>query len=312
MQQNYNNIPNDILIQKDYLNNPFIKAAYEYYKQLSIEDKNLITDYKSEMDSDDWEDKPLEITYTVINWILQQKSRTLLYMPELLESGAISKEQFINQIFSAKKLIDILSNFPKIQGNNSINLYRGDTNELGNFIIKNLKNNQISLYSFLSTSVNLSVATNFSRGCLLCINIPSGNPIPFISDKLTMNYSFNINNQDTSESEVLLPLGCTFKLLGNYNNIQVNGKFVNLIYLQLVSFGPHNTRNFWSNYVKTAEDLYDKIPKENNQQNEEMDVEGGSKLSRKNKNKKSRKNKNKNKKSRKNKNKKSRKNKNKK
>jgi hypothetical protein len=183
-------------------------------------------------------------------------------MPELLESGAISKEQFMNQIFSAKKLINILSNFPKIQGSNSIHLYRGDTTELGNFIIKNLKNNQISLYSFISTSLNLSVASNFSRGCLLCINIPSGNPIPFISDKLTMSYSSNIDNQDTSESEVLLPLGCTFKLLGIYDNVKVNEKIVKVIYLELISFGPHNTRNFWSNYVKTAEDLYDKIPKE--------------------------------------------------
>jgi hypothetical protein len=275
MQQNYN-ILNDILVQKDYVNNPIIKTAFEYFKQLPINDKKLISDYKSEMDSDDWNDKPLEISYTVINWILQQKSRTLLYMPELLESGSLTKEQFIHQIFSAKKLINILSYFPKISGNNSFNLYRGDTNELGNFIIKNNKNNQISLFSFLSTSLNLSVASNFSRGCLLCINIPSGFPIPYISDKLTLNYSSNIDIQDTSESEVLLPLGCTFKLFGIYNNIQVNGKLVNLFYLQLVSFGPHNTRNFWNNYVKMAEDLYNKIPKENNNE-QTIEIEGGNK-----------------------------------
>jgi hypothetical protein len=286
-QNNDNNVPNNLLIQSDYVNNPFIKAAFEYFKQLSIPDKQLITDYKSEMDSDDWTDKPLEITYTVINWILQHKSRKLVYMPELIESGALTKQQFTNQILSAKKLNSILSNFPQIK-DNSINVYRGDTTELGNYIIKNLKNNQISIYSFLSTSVNLSVATNFSSGCLLCINIPSGNPIPFISDKLTMNYSFDINNQDTSESEVLLPLGCTLKLLANYDNIQVNGKKVNLIYLQLISFGPHNTRNFWLNYVKTAENLYDKIQKDVKQEERdsksESEVEGGSRKYNKKKN----------------------------
>ena len=288
MQKNNDNVPNNLLIQSDYVNNTFIKAAFEYFKQLSIPDKQLITDYKSEMDSDDWTDKPLEITYTVINWILQHKSRKLVYMPELIESGALTKQQFTNQILSAKKLNNILSNFPQIK-DNSINVYRGDTNELGNYILKNLKNNQISLYSFLSTSVNLSVATNFSRGCLLCINIPSGNPIPFISDKLTMNYSFDINNQDTSESEVLLPLGCTFKLLGNYDNIQINGKKVNLIYLQLISFGPHNTRNFWLNYIKTADNLYDKIQKDvkkddGDDKKDESDVEGGSRKNNKKKN----------------------------
>ena len=137
-QKNDNNVPNNLLIQSDYVNNSFIKAAFDYFKQLSIPDKQLITDYKSEMDSDDWTDKPLEITYTVINWILQHKSRKLVYMPELIESGALTKQQFTNQILSAKKLNNILSNFPQIK-DNSINVYRGDTNELGNYILKNLK-----------------------------------------------------------------------------------------------------------------------------------------------------------------------------
>jgi hypothetical protein len=208
-----NNSLNNILTQSNYINNITIQNAFQYFLSLPDEDKQLITDYKSEMDSDDWMDKPLKITYTVINWILQQKSRILLYMPELLESNAITKEQFVQQIYSAEKLIDILSGFPI--SSDGINVYRGDTIELCDYISSKISNKQITLYSFLSTSLNLSVATNFSQGCLLCINIPSGNPIPFISDKLTMNYITNINNNsnDTSESEILLPLGCTFKLL---------------------------------------------------------------------------------------------------
>jgi len=209
MAQNINTIFN----QTEFINNINVKKAFEYYLHLPIDDKNLINDYKSEMDSDDWSDKPLEISYTVINWILQQKSRVLLYLPELVESGAITKEQFLNQVYNAQKLMDILFKFPIINETDGINVFRGDTLEFGNYLLNNLKNNQISLYSFISTSLNLSVATNFSKGYLFCINIPSGYPLPFISDKLTMNYSFDINNSDTSESEVLLPLGCTFQLL---------------------------------------------------------------------------------------------------
>ena len=259
-----NNILQELLIQFNYINSEVIQKSFHYYLSLPQNDKKLILDYKSEMDSDDWIDKPLNISYNVINWILQHKSRILLYMPELLESGAITKEQFVDQIYNAEKLINILSSFPLIsQSNNNnkgINVYRGDTNELCNYITNKSKNKQITLFSFLSTSLNLSVATNFSQGCLLCINIPTGNPLPFISDKLTMNYNTNINNNssDTSESEVLLPLGCTFKLLDVYNNINVNGKTVNIFYLQLLTFGPHKTRNFWNQYVDFANNLYNK------------------------------------------------------
>lgn len=278
MAQNINTIFN----QSEFINNINVKKAFEYYLNLPIDDKNLINDYKSEMDSDDWTDKPLEISYTVINWILQQKSRILLYLPELVESGAITKEQFLNQVYNAQKLMDILFKFPIINESDGINVYRGDTIDFGNYLLKNLKNNQISLYSFISTSLNLSVATNFSKGYLFCINIPSGYPLPFISDKLTMNYSFDINNQDTSESEVLLPLGCTFQLLDIKNQQQINGKIINIIYLKLISFGPHNTRNFWNNYIKIANNVYEN----------KLNRKGGKKSRKyKKKNKKSRKNK---------------------
>lgn len=257
---NNNNILQELLTQFNYVSSVVIQQSFQYFLSLPQDDTQLIIDYKSEMDSDDWIDKPLNISYNVINWILQHKSRILLYMPELLESGAITKEQFVDQIYNAEKLINILSSFPLISSinNKGINVYRGDTTELCNYITNKSKNKQITLFSFLSTSLNLSVATNFSQGCLLCINIPTGNPLPFISDKLTMNYNTNINSSDSSESEVLLPLGCTFKLLDVYNNINVNGKTVNIFYLQLLTFGPHKTRNFWNQYVDLANNLYNK------------------------------------------------------
>ena len=170
---NNNNILQELLTQFNYVSSVVIQQSFQYFLSLPQDDTQLIIDYKSEMDSDDWIDKPLNISYNVINWILQHKSRILLYMPELLESGAITKEQFVDQIYNAEKLINILSNFPLISSinnnNKGINVYRGDTTELCNYITNKSKNKQITLFSFLSTSLNLSVATNFSQGCLLCI-----------------------------------------------------------------------------------------------------------------------------------------------
>ena len=47
-------------------------------------------------------------------------------------------------------------------------------------------------------------------------------------------------------------------MLDVYNNINVNGKTVNIFYLQLLTFGPHKTRNFWNQYVDLANNLYNK------------------------------------------------------
>jgi hypothetical protein len=247
----------DILEQQNYTENKDIQNSFLHFQHLEDNEKQLITDYKSEMDPDDWVDKPLQISYPVVNWLTQQKSRKLAYVPELLESNALSEEQLMDQIHNASKLISILSSFPKLK--NSINVYRGDTNDTCKFIKVKMHKKQITLHTFLSTSMNISVATNFSKGCLLCISIPSGYSLPFISDKLTTNYSSNISESDTSESEVLLPLGSSFKLLGIYHNIVLNGKELTIYHLQLISFGHHNTRNLWSDYEKLSKRIYSEL-----------------------------------------------------
>jgi len=270
-----------VLKQQDYINNDSVQRSFYYYLNLDDNAKKLIDDYKSEMDYDDWEDHPLDITYTVINWILQHKSRNLDYRPELIEHGVLTEEQFMNQMYNAERLNYLLQSFPL--ATNPVILYRGESNDFGKYFIENKRRNQITLYSFLSTSTNLSVATNFSRGTLLCFILPSGNPLSFISNKLTMNYNTSFTyNQDSSESEVLLPLGCTFQLLGMNNDVVINGKQLNVYYLQVLSVGPHQTRNFWSNYIKMAKNLYDKYKVEIE---EEMEI-GGSFVKKKRKSRK--------------------------
>jgi hypothetical protein len=268
--------PIEILEQQNYTENIDVQHSFSHYQTLEENERQLITDYKSEMDPDDWVDKPLQISYPVVNWITQQKSRKLAYVPELLESNALTKEQFMDQIQNASKLISILSSFPRLK--NSINVYRGDTTETCNFIKEKIHKKQITLHTFLSTSMNISVATNFSNGCLLCINIPSGYPLPFISDKLTANYSSNISENDTSESEVLLPLGCSFKLLGIYHNMESSEKELTIYHLQLISFGQYNTRNLWSDYEKLSKRIYSELyvtKTKNSKSRKRMKIKGG-------------------------------------
>ena len=222
-----------------------IAKSYAYYGTLDADERMLLDHYKAEMDPDDWADKPLDITYTVINWILLHRSKNVPYVPTLVKEHALTKDQFNHQLASAKKMMEILYAFPR--STKSINVYRGDTHTVGEYL---KMHKQVSIYSFLSTSVNLSVATRFNKGSLLVIHIPAGNPLPFISDRLN-------EASVQSESEVLLPLGCTFVVNGYYEDVMINGTVRDVFYLTLVKFGPHDTRHFWSKSERNADRLYE-------------------------------------------------------
>jgi len=242
-------------LQIDYTQNPFIRQSYIHYKGLDEKDKELINAYKAEMDASDWEDKPLDITYTVINWILYHKAIPMRNTPNLLKEHALTKEQFVKQIEYAHHLVDILSNFPRIEGrDNGITVFRGETPTLGEYIKS--KKEEISIYSFLSTTVNLEVATTFNKGVLLVIHIPAGNPLPFISDHLSLNYR---KGTTSSESEVLLSPGSTFFINGYIDNVEVLGKKCDVFYLTLLRLGPHDTRGLWKRYTKNTNKLYNEL-----------------------------------------------------
>jgi hypothetical protein len=115
-------------LQIDYTQNKFIQQSYIHYMKLNAKDKELINAYKAEMDASDWADKPLDITYTVVNWILYHKAIPMRNTPNLLKEHALTKEQFVNQIHYAHHLVDILSSFPRIEGrDNGITVFRGET-----------------------------------------------------------------------------------------------------------------------------------------------------------------------------------------
>jgi len=238
----------------EYVTNPFIINSYAYYKSLDENAKILINQYNAEMDASDWSDKPLDITYTVANWILQHRVKYSRYIPNLLKEHALTKEQFINQIINANTLVKILELFPRNKGiNSSITVFRGERLELEKYIHGR---KQISLFSFLSTSLNLKVANAFNKGTLLVITIPPGNPLPFISDHLSTNYP---TGPESSESEILLPPGSTFIVDGYTKNVTVLGKTTYVFYLTLLRFGQHDTRGTWNRYSKNTNKLYNEV-----------------------------------------------------
>ena len=247
-----------------------IMNSFHYYNEtLPAEYKRLIEHYKSEMDPDDWEDNPLKISYIVINWLLKNRLGALSYNPELIKTGVLTKEQLFEQVANAELLTNVLASFPRVTTQEGITVYRGKTCEN---IINLPIGKQVTMYNFLSTSTNIDVATRFSNigenPCLMRINIPPGNPLPFINMSM---------DPTDSEAEVLLPAGSTFKLI-NKSKVSIyirlyGWQLYNVYDFTLVRFGAIETRHFWGNYTKLAEKLYNEY---GNIEPLDMDTEGGS------------------------------------
>lgn len=218
-----------------------IEKAHEHFKDIDDTEKELINHYKAEMDPDDWEDNPLKISYSVINWLLKKKSAKFVsYEPDLIQSGVMTNQQFIDQVKNAELLSNILGSFPQIENENGIFVYRGKT--CGN-IRELTPGSSITMYNFLSTSTYEQVATRFAareNPCVMRIHIPKNTPLPYISET---------TDPQTSETEVLLPPGSTFTLIKKEGGVYD---------FELTHFGPIETRYFWSHYKKLATEIYDK------------------------------------------------------
>ena len=137
-------------------------------------------------------------------------------------------------------------------------------------------NKSFTINKFLSTSININVATRFTdfqgKKCIMRITMPKGNHLPFISETYT-------SDPNISESEVLLTLGSTLKLKNIFETF-INGNMYTIYDCDLIRFGPINTRKLWSNFKLKAEEIYDTY-------NNIEPLEVGGSLPLKNKNKKS-------------------------
>jgi len=222
---------------------------------LSVEEKELITHYKRETEPEDWRDYPSKISYNIVNYILQKVwSGHPIDKPELLNE--MSVEECVSQIENSINLCSILKKFPITRQPHYI--YRGGgLSSFTKILNKTLKtiNDQITIYSFLSTSANINVAINFAVDYLLCIKINSGVPLPFVSDILTLNYNTHASQTtESSESEVLLPYGCTFKLLDKIHN-NIGSKHLDIYVVELTNFGRIETRHFEKRLIGLTREL---------------------------------------------------------
>lgn len=205
-----------------------VQNALNYYRTtLSASAKELVAHYKAEMEPDDWIEKPLKISYVALNWALKNKKTRVAYTPELISSGAVTPAQLEDQVKHGKALSEALERFPRIKSHAGITVYRGKP--CGS-IQRVPIGADVTMYNFLSTSLNLAVATRFSeRGehpCLMRINLPKGNPLPFVGG---------------GEQEVLLPSGSTFTLKAK-NLEHINGRNYTVYDFTLLRFGSIKTR----------------------------------------------------------------------
>jgi hypothetical protein len=77
----------------EYTDNDVI-TSFKYYNSPAFSPfKELIEQYKAEMDPYDWVYKPLQINFTVVNWILTNRTSQQYYPPDLVTSGVLTREQ---------------------------------------------------------------------------------------------------------------------------------------------------------------------------------------------------------------------------
>jgi hypothetical protein len=207
-----------------------VQNAFNYYNALGKKEKELVEHYKAEMDPDDWVDKPLKISYTVMNWALKSKKSPLAYTPDLISSGAVTPAQLHDQVKNAEALSDVLETFPRIKAHAGVTVYRGKT--CANIATVPL-GKEVTMHNFLSTSTDVTVASRFTeRGdhpCLMRIHLPKGNPLPFVAG---------------AEQEVLLPPGSTFTLREKSHET-INGRRYEVYDFTLLRLGSIKTRHYW-------------------------------------------------------------------
>jgi hypothetical protein len=270
------------------INNSDIQKSYEYYNMFTTRDPDpykIVNDYRQEVECSEWTDNPLTVSYKIMNWLLQRKKTPqYTYIPEELKCWDISNEQIKTQLQNIEVMNSELQKFPSVTTSNSpqgLNLFRGVSCDFINF--ETLRpGSQTTIDSFLSTSLFISTATRFtgSTNCIMIIHVHPGTPLPFITDNLL----YMVNDNVSSEAEVVLPIGATLTFSQKFNS---NG--FNIYCFDLTSFRVE-TRQFWSSYNAILERLWPHIEqlriiqKQKDDDDDAMNVGGVSMLKKKSSN----------------------------
>ena len=230
----------EVTVVGNQITNTDIRKAYEHVQSLPPNNIELFKQYCNEQETCDEE---ITLNYLIINWLLKRReTRAYKYIPTILKKcyTLFTKENLNMQIDNAEKLNDILLGFRR--NNNNLTVFRGFKE--GAFPLKRdgTPKDLITLHSFVSTSLFKDTAKRFGSSTphrIMVINIPAGNPIPFISPDLEYIKTYNQLSY-SSEAEVLLPIGTMLK----YKSMRQED---DTIYYFFDLIGPHvKPRSYWN------------------------------------------------------------------
>jgi len=267
---------------EDYTSNPYVILSYEHFLSLSTENKELLTQYKGEIDEDDWRrfaddsrfKKKGPLNYVVINFLLKT-TPLKREPPELIRRLTI--RDWKKQILSCIDLIDLLNQFPTTE--EEIFVYRGQPQY--DFYEQLHEGETFVIEPFFSTTLNIEVAKNFGSRKpthLIKLLIPKNTILPFISEKLTLTP----NVIGGSESEILFPPNCRYQYMGKTTE---DGR--EIYNIQIVEV-PRLLRGFKTSFKNAFEpkskEIYEKYYKENSDEEDGSGKKKKSKRKKKNKN----------------------------
>jgi len=274
---------------EDYVSNTDIIKSYEHFMLLSHEERELLTQYKGEIEEDDWRgfsDDPRfrekgPLNYVVINFLLKTNLDIPLKReaPDLIQRLTLA--DWKKQIISCADLIYLLYHYPKSKQEHVV--YRGQPQY--DFYEGLREGQRFVLEPFYSTTLNIQVAKNFGHRTpthLIKIMIPKNTIIPFISERLTLEP----NIEGGSESEILLPPNCSYEYMGKTMEHDCEVYNIRLVDVPKISRSINVLRRYMVDSLKPkAEEIHGRYYKER----EEEDEEGSGK---KKKSKRKRKNRN--------------------
>ncbi len=254
-----------------------VTRSHAYYMSMRGSTQfNVIHSYRGDVDPDDWIRAPLLVSYKIINWAIKKINkknnarRGIVpsrddYVPELLTShgllqSRINERILQSQVDHAQILEETLYTFPRLERNESMTVYRGET--CNSFYYEKASRmreggvEELVILPFLSTSINRHVATRFSgnsrinNSCVWEITIPPGQIFPYVSE-LVPDHLGNQQSAEDSEQEVLFPTHARLLLISKSVH-----QSPNVYRFQLVGFA-EKAPDFWD---KTLKNLVDILP----------------------------------------------------
>lgn len=184
---------------------PIVLDYNDVYKKLNKEERKVLSFYKGS--GFEIVNKLLLENYLISNFETHEILEKILNHNKLLDIKTIL-EYYYTDINKKIKLFDEI--IGKYELKDEITVFRGMSDCT---VFKNMKiGNTFKFKNFVSTSLDLKVALQFSRDCILELKLPPGTNVSYLN--WDVDHMENLLNQDIrgSEFEILLGRNYIFKL----------------------------------------------------------------------------------------------------